>query len=402
MKSLKSLFRWLIIAIATVGIAAAIYFAVQPKPISVDVATVTRGPMTVTVNEDGKTQIKERYIVSTPLSGRLLRIELEPGDEVEQGTTSLAAIAPRNPELLDTRELLQAEMQVKAKEAELVHKGPAAERAKAALDYAETDLKRIRQLIPQGAATEDEEDRAEMEKRVCEEDYRSAIYAQHIAKYELELAKAALTLTQAGEDPHMSEFAIYSPINGRVLRVLQESSTVVTPGMALVEVGDPRDLEVVVDVLSSDGVKIESGAPVFLERWGGERPLRGTVRLVEPSAFTKISALGVEEQRVNVIIDLVDPPEERRTLGDGFRVEARIVIWEESDVIKIPSGALFRDGDQWATFVVGSNNRASLRHVTVGKQNETEAHIVEGLEPDEVVILHPSDKLEDGTQIAAR
>jgi HlyD family secretion protein len=199
----------------------------------------------------------------------------------------------------------------------------------------------------------------------------------------------------------MSDFEIFSPIHGRVLRLLQESATIVNPGTPLIEVGDLTDLEVVVDVLSTDAVKVASGGAVLLERWGGELPLQGKVRLVEPSAFTKVSALGVEEQRVNVIIDLVDALEERESLGDGYRVEARIVVWEAPDVIRIPSGALFREGDRWATFVV-EGDQASLRYVTIGKQNDTEAQVLEGLEVGESVILHPSDKIDGGGKVSIR
>ena len=402
MKMLRSFLRWLIIVLVVGGIVAAIYVSMQPKPIHVDVAEIARGPMVVTVNEDGRTRIKERYVVSAPLTGRLLRVELEPGDLVLQGSTRLVSIAPRDPELLDSRELQRAEMLVKAREAALVQTKPALERAKAAIEYAEIDLKRLKQLVPQRIASPDDLDKAKMKHRVCEEDYRSAVYAQHIAKYELELAKAALTRTQSNDERDFSDFEIFSPIHGRVLRVLQESTTVVNPGTPLIEVGDPSDLEVVVDVLSSDAVKIKSGAAALLERWGGEKPLHGEVRLVEPSAFTKISALGVEEQRVNVIIDLVDPAEAREALGDGFRVEARIVVWEQPEVVKIPSGALFRDGDSWATFVLEGDDRARLRRVDIGQHNDTEAHIVAGLAPGEKVILHPSDKIEDGTRIVIR
>jgi HlyD family secretion protein len=401
MKVIKSIFRWLTLAVIVGLIGAAIYFSMQPKPIAVDVTAIARGPMIVTVNEDGRTRIRERYVVSAPLAGRMLRVEMDPGDIVLQGSTRLAAIRPRNPELLDSRERQQAEMRVKAREAVLVQTKPALARAKAELSYAKLDFDRLEELIPQRIASKDDLDKANMEVRVCEEDYRSAVYSQHIAKYELELARAALDWTQNSEDANFSDFEIFSPIHGRVLRVLQESATVVNPGTPLIEVGDPSDLEVVVDVLSSDAVKISGGTSVFLERWGGDEPLRGEVRLIEPSAFTKISALGVEEQRVNVIIDLVDPVEKRESLGDGFRVEARIVIWEQGDVVKISSGALFRDGDQWATFVL-QDSRARLRHLIIGRHNDLEAQVVDGLSPGEQVILHPSDKIQDAARIAVR
>ena len=396
----KSIVRWFIVALGVAAVTAVIYVALQPKPIPVDVAEVTRGAMMVTVDEDGQTRIKERYVVSAPLSGRLLRVELDPGDQVVQDSTRLAAIAPRDPELLDARELNRAEAQVKANEAALAKANPSVKRAQAALLYAQSDIERMRQLVPKRAVSQDQVDRARRELRVCEEDYRAAVYAERIAKFELELARAALIRTKS-EDDDFSDFEIFSPIHGVVLRVLQESATVVDPGTPLIEVGDPLDLEVIVDVLSSDAVKIDSGDPVLLERWGGEQTLQGKVRRVEPSAFTKISALGVEEQRVYVVIDLVDPVEKRGTLGDGFRVEARIVIWEQDDVMLVPGGALFRIGDDWAAFVL-QDSRAELRRLTLGQANDAAAEVLEGLSPGETVILHPSDKIQDATQVVVR
>ena len=398
---MNRILRWLFFLAVVAGIAAAIFFAVQPKPVPVDLATISRGPMQVTVNEDGKTRIRDRYVVSTPLSGRLLRIEIDPGDPVKLATTRLAVITPRDPGLLDTRELRQAEMRVKAEEAALAQATPAVERAKAALNFAESDLARTRKNVPSRAVTLEEFDRAKMEYRVRQEDYRSAVFAERIARYEWELAKAALIRTRSDDRDNVSDFEIFSPIHGRVLRVFQESSTVVSAGTSLLEVGDPTDLEVVVDVLSSDAVKVSAGAPVLLERWGGDAPLHGKVRLVEPSAFTKISSLGVEEQRVNVIIDIEDASEKRGSLGDGFRVEARIVIWENDDVVKVSHGALFRDMNEWSAFVV-QDNVATLRRLTIGQQNELEAEVLEGLAPDDQVILHPGNKIKEGMEIIPR
>ncbi len=401
MRGFKTLMRWLAITAAAIGITTAAYFALRPRPVAVDLALITRGPMQVTVNEDGRTRIRERYVVSAPLTGRLLRLELDPGDPVVQGQTSLAVITPRDPGLLDSRELRQAEMRVKAQETALQRTTPDLESAKAALTYAETELARMRTLVPTGAATDDALDRAEMAYRVCREEYRGAVMAQQIASYELELVRAALVRTRDDDDGDVSDFEIDSPINGRVLRVLQESSTVVDPGTPLVEVGDPADLEVVVDVLSVDAVRIQPGAVAYLERWGGDRTLIGRVRLVEPSAFTKVSSLGVEEQRVNVVIDISDPLQKRATLGDGFRVEARIVTWEDPSVLRVPVAALFRVADAWTVFVADQHT-ARLRKLSIGHHNDVAAEVLEGLEEGETVILHPSDKIEDGTQIAPR
>jgi HlyD family secretion protein len=401
MKMIRKLLRWCVALVILGGLSGAVYYALQPKPVSVDLAKLSRGSLQVSVQEDGKTRIRERYIVSAPLSGRLLRVELEPGDPIVRASSLLAAITPRAPEMLDARELRQAEMRVKAEQAALAQARPAVESARAALNFAESTLGRIREVGQKGAVTQNELDRAETDYRMRQEDYRSAVFAERISKYELELAKSALIHTSGEDVDNGSDLEIFSPIDGRVLRLLQESATIVTPGTPLLEIGDPTDLEVQVDVLSSDAVKIHPGANAFLERWGGDQPLKGQVRLVEPSAYTKVSALGVEEQRVNVIIDLVDPPETRQTLGDLFRVEARIVVWEGDDILKVPTGALFRNGDQWAVFVVASTV-AQLRQVELGHQNDTEAEAIDGLSPDDTVILHPGDKIQDGTEIVAR
>jgi len=401
MSKLRALMRWFFGAAFVGGVGVAIFLALRPKPISVDLATATRGHMMVTIQEDGKTRIRERYVVSAPLSGRLLRIEMDPGDAVVQGESLLAAITPRAPELLDARELTRAEMRVKAREAALAQAEPAVERARVALEYAESNYGRTSKARKTGAVTEDSLHRAETEFRMSQEDYRSAVFSERIAKYELALAKSALVRTRDSRENDETDLEILSPINGTVLRVPQESTTIVSPGTPLLELGDPTDLEVQVDVLSTDAVRVMPGATVFLERWGGDSSLNGNVRLVEPSAFTKISALGVEEQRVNVIIDLVDPPEVRRTLGDGFRVEARIVVWQSDSILKVPSGALFRDGDQWAVFAV-EGNVAHIRQVDLGQQNDVEAEVLSGLSADDQVILHPSDKIQDQTEIVAR
>ncbi len=395
--------RFPLMLLAVLVLGALLYVAFRPQPVDVDLAAVTRGELRVTVDEDGKTRIRERYIVSSPLAGRLLRIEMKPGDMVLRGDSLLATMQPRDPELLDARELASSEARVKAQEAALQRAQPVLESARVALEFAESELGRAREIARKKGISDQELDRAESNYRLRSEEFRAAKFSERITEFELELARAALLRTnpenEGKENNH--QFEIHSPINGRVLRVLQESATVVTAGAQLLELGDPSDLEIEVDVLSSDAVKIQPGARVLLEQWGGDQPLEGVVRLVEPSAFTKVSALGVEEQRVNIIVDFVDPPDMRETLGDGFRVEARIVIWEAADVLKIPMSALFRIDEQWAVFVV-KGDRARIRRVVIGQQNGLEAQVLTGLEFSEQAVLHPSDKLGDGSKVAAR
>lgn len=401
MKKLKSRILWILIGIV---IIAAIAWAFVPKPVEVDLAEVGRGPLQVTVDHEGKTRIKERYVVSAPLGGWMQRVPWKAGDAVQAGKTLLAVIQPSDPALLDARTIAQAEARVKAAEAVKAQSVPNLDRARAAEKLAKADLQRAQQLIAQGAMAQQQFDAAQERERAAVESVKAAQYAAQIADFELEQAKAALLRVRPDASSQQAEagsFDIYSPISGRVLRVLQESATAVAPGQPLLEVGDPTNLEIVVDVLSSDAVKVRPGAEMLLAHWGGARPLAARVRLVEPAGFLKVSALGVEEQRVNVIGDFVDPPEQWSTLGDAFRVEARIVTWEGQDVLQVPSSALFRSGDGWAVFRV-ADGRARIRQVSIGHSNGLESEVLEGLQSGDQVIVHPGDKVKDGVRVAAR
>jgi HlyD family secretion protein len=435
---MKSVARRVLLIAFAAAVIGAIALGLRPAPVEADLAKVVRGVIRETVDQDGKTRIRERYIVSAPLAGRLLRIGLDPGDPVEAGKTVVASIEPRDPELLDTRAVLQAEANVRAAEAKLKRTTPMLEEAVAAQEYAETELQRLRdaRIRSPGAVTESQVDSALMEYRMRSALVRSARHGEEIARFELDQARAALLRSRpqsdmndtanvsepadeqgesdaasnkpshdarAADDPAATgyHFIIRSPINGRVLRVFQESSGVVTAGTNLLELGDPTDLEVEIDVLSREAVEIKPNAAVLLEHWGGHAALHGRVRLVEPSAFTKISTLGVEEQRVNVIVDLIDPPQQRLELGDGFRVEARIVIAEATDVLKTPTSSLFRVGDEWAVFRV-ENGLARQRMVKLGVQNGLEAEVVEGLEEGDQVVTHPGDNITDGVKVKPR
>ena len=382
-------------------IVAAIVWAFLPKPVAVDLGEVIRSSMQVTVDEDGITRVRERYVVSSPLSGRLRRIELEAGDPVRAGKTLLAVIEPGDPQLLDARTRNEALARVKAAEAAVRRTTAEVERALAAHELAESEWERTRRLFDTGVISRQEFEQAQAAERTAREDLKVAEYALQIARFEEEQARA--TLLQFTGDPggNSEPHEIKAPVDGRVLRLFEESESIVGAGSPLLELGDPADLEIVVDVLSADGVKIEPGARMILEHWGGAEPLEARVRLVEPSAFLKISALGVEEQRVNVIGDLVDPPGRRPSLGDAFRVEARIVVWEGEDVLKVPTSALFREQDQWAVFVE-DNGSARLQIIEVGHQNGMESEVVSGLAEGQRVILHPGDAIEDGIQIVER
>jgi HlyD family secretion protein len=399
---IRFLFRTLMILLLVGGMAGALVWSFWPQPLEVELSTIGRGPLRVTVDDDGRTRIRERYVVSAPLAGRLLRIDLDPGDAVYNATTLLATIEPSAPQILTAREVAQAEARVHASEAALAKAAAAVERARAEWEYAESEMGRLRPLVAARAASPREAEEAEMQYRAREQDLRAASFAQEVAQFEVQMARAALLHAQPGSDPASDRrFPIRSPIDGQVLRVLQKSEAVVQVGTPLLELGDPTDLEIEVDVLSVDAVKIARGSRAILEQWGGDQPLRAVVRRVEPAAFTKISALGVEEQRVNVILDLDEPPDRSRTLGDAYRVEARIVIWEQDDVLQVPTGALFRHRDQWAVFLM-AEGRAVLRTVEIGQRTSLAARVLGGLDEGDRVVLFPSDQVADGSRIAPR
>lgn len=383
-------------------IVGLVVYALWPEAVPADFGRVTRGPLDVVVEEEGKTRIRERYVVSAPLSGRMQRITLKAGDPVYAGQTLLTTIEPGDPALLDARSLAEAEARVKAASATLEQSGPNLEQARVALEFAQSQLKRIRQQIERKVSTQEDLERVEMLVRTRSEELRAAQFAQQIAQFELELARAALPKDGQGNSIASEwKIDIRSPINGRVLRVLHESAGIVSPATELLELGDPADLEIEVDVLSSDAVRIQPGARAQLVHWGRDEPLAARVRLVEPAAFTKISALGVEEQRVNVIIDFAEPDARRQPLGDAYRVEARIVVWHGDSVLKVPGSALFRHEEQWSVFEV-VDGVAHLVRVEIGHRNDVEAEILSGLKENATVILHPSDKITNGTPVEAR
>lgn len=398
----------LVLAAIAALMGLAVLVAFLPRPVNVDVEIVQAGPLEVAVRDDGRTRLRERYVVSTPISGRLRRITLEVGDRVQAGETVVAQLEPTSPTLLDPRELAQAEARVKAAEGRHRRSQTELEKARADLEQAQNDLVRLKELERRNATTATELEQGHLNVRIKTEEVKSAEFMTEITQYELEQMQAALLhVTRQTDDPlssngrHALEFNITSPITGRVLRVMQESAAVLTAGSALLELGDPNDLEVVVDILSTDAVRVQPGQKVVLEHWGGPEPLLGMVRLVEPSGFTKISALGVEEQRVNVVIDFTESLGKRMTLGDGYRVEARIIVWENDRTISVPTGALFRAGEDWAVFVV-EHGRAVLRRVDVGENNGLRAQVLTGLAEGEEVILHPSDQISDGVPVKTR
>lgn len=392
--SLKTLI-WgtLVVALVLVGV-----FATLPKPTEVEFATAALGPLLVTVQEDGKTRIREKYTVSAPVSGRLSRIELDAGDYCNEETL-LAVILPSDPTILDVRERAEANARVQAAEAALQRAESNAAQALINHDLNTTKYNRATALLPSKAISQDDFDIAKSEYLATAQFIKTAKFDAEIARFELEMARAGVNqFSEAQLERSVEPFDIFAPISGRVLRVFEESSTVVAVGEPLIELGDPRNLEIEIDVLSTDAVRIKPGAELLIEHWGGESPLKGNVRVIEPGAFTKISSLGVEEQRVNIIADFNEPPERIASLGDGYRVEAHITVAELDKALLIPNSALFRHQREWHVFAV-VNGKAVLQQVTIGLQNDADTQIVQGLQPGEKVIVYPSDDLSPGSSV---
>lgn len=395
--------------VGLIAAAALVALAAWPRSVEVDVATISRGPLTVTVDEEGETRVRERFVVSAPVAGELLRIELEPGDPVVRARTVLATIRPAAPQLLDARATAATSAEARAAAATLEGARARHEQARATLVRARQQLARVRELFEGQVISRDELEAKVADARVAEEAERTAAAGVTQASADLQAARARLLQTgpplaarSAGvRGASGRDVVVLAPIDGVVLKRQRESQTIVPAGEALLELGDARRLEVIADLLSSDAVKVRAGQPVLIDQWGGGRTLRGRVRRIEPSGFLKVSALGVEEQRVNVLVDFDDAAEAWQALGDAFRVEVRIVVAEAPRTLKAPTGSLFRRGDQWALFVV-EEGRARLRAVTVGQRNAAEAEIVEGIGERDRVVLYPPDTLADGARVAER
>ena len=384
-------------------LAAGIFHAFMPQPVLVDLAVAGRGPLVVTVDDEGETRVKDVFVVSAPVMGRVLRIEAEVGDVVAAGETVVAEIEPVAPGFLDLRSRAEAEAELRAAEAGRVLAAADLKRARAELEFAGIERDRAEKLLRKEWISASAYDAAERTYETREAEVETAQAALEVREHELEHASARLLSpadTQAVQEP-CNCVPIRAPVDGRVLRVFHESAGVVQAAEPLLEIGDPENLEIVVDLLSSDAVKVRAGQSVIVEEWGGGAPLAGRVRRVEPFGFTKVSALGIEEQRVNVIIDFTDPKERWARLGHGYRVEARIVLWHGEDVLKVPQGALFRQDGQWSVYVA-EDGRARLRAVTLGHGNGFEAEIADGLAAGETIVLHPSDRIAPDIGIAER
>ena len=379
------------------GTAVLISFGFVPKPVAVVAGKVERRALEVTVDESGKTRIKSRYVVSAPVIGNLARIDLEPGDEVVEDAV-LAQISPVAPGLLDQRTRSESVARAAMSEANLERARVSVKRAEAALGYARDEAVRLRTLHASQGTSKQALDQSEFQLRAAEEDYAAAQYGERVAENELNMARAAIASMSGNSKNASGALTLNAPISGRVLRVYQESEAVVQPGMPLIEIGDPSKLEVVVDVLSTEAVKIEPGTVARIERWGGDAPIEARVRRKEPSAFTTRSALGVEEQRVPVVLDLVGPPESWIALSDGYRVEARIRTALISDALVVPASATFRDGNTWAVYKI-LGGKAEKSALELGARTPDWVQVKQGLSEQAAVILYPSDQVTEGVDV---
>jgi HlyD family secretion protein len=398
-RSLYRNVRHALLGLALAGALVAAVLALRPRPVPVDVAKVVRGPLVVAIEETGVTRVKDRYLVSAPVTGRVSRLSLEAGDAVREGD-SLSEIAPALSPLLDERTRAEAEARLGAAQSALGQARAHVTRAQSARELADQELARARTLSASGSLPRQALEQAEFAARMRADELVSAEFASKVAAEEVRIARVALgrDTPSPTRDRHVD---VLAPVSGSVLRVHQKSAGVVQAGTPLVEVGDPHALEVVVDLLTTDAVHVKPGTPVVIKGWGGDVPLAGEVRRVEPSAFTRPSALGVDEQRVNVVVALTESAERFRTLGDGYRVEARLVLWRGENVLSVPQGAVFRQGDGWAVFRL-VDGRAKLTPVRIGHRGDTEVEIASGLPEGAEVAVHPGDRVKDGVRAEVR
>lgn len=393
-KTKRTAIRWIkrvLLIAGALAILFAIVRALLPDAVQVDTVVATRGPLEVEVREDGHTRVRDRYVISATLTGELERVVVKAGSWVEAGTV-VAQIKPPHAALLDDRTRSETQARLAAARAREQQAVAAVARAKEAYAYAVSEAKRARALHTGGAISGAERERTDMAEKLASEDLAAS-------KHQHDAVAAEIVALRAVLEPRMAvpeAYDVKAPTRGRVLRVLRESAGPVSAGTPLLELGDPTSQEIVVDVLSRDAERITEGMPVYIETAARE-PTRGSVTLVEPAAFTRISALGVEEQRVNVVVCFDGTP----AIGDGFRVEARIIVWQDDDVLRVPVSSLFRDHGRWTVYVV-ADGRARLRTVEVGHRGRVDVEITRGLTPGEQVILHPSDQLHDGARIVTR
>ena len=381
--------------------AAILLYGFWPKPVFVEVGRVDRGDITVTIDEEGRTRVIDRFVISAPVSGYVRRINFKVGDMLEKGVV-VVEMEPLRARVLDARSRAEAQAKMSAAEAVLFSAQAKAKAADAEAVLARRNFERIAALYKKKLVSRQQYDTAQADYRRAQANKRSAAFAVKVAQYKLKAARVTLRHSDAGDEGKAKETVkIRAPVKGSILKLHVKSEGVVKEGQPLVEVGDLDALEVVVDVLSSDAVRITPGTKVLFDRWGGDSELSGVVRTVEPVGFTKVSALGVEEQRVKVIVDITSARKFWRRLGDGYRVEAQFVLWRGYGVLRVPSTAVFRRQGRWAVFKV-ENKRAMLQFVELGRRGGFYVQVRRGLQENDLILTHPDDQVSDGVRVKWR
>jgi HlyD family secretion protein len=389
----KMLKRFLLFAVV-LAITGLVIIALMPSPVIVETTRARRGHLQVTIDEEGEARAHDRYIISAPVSGKLQRVDLHDGDPVNRGQV-LAVIEPVP---IDPKEFEEVTARVRAAEATKREAEARVESAREDYEQARRERQRAEGLARDGLVSTQMFEQAKSAEVTAAKALEAARQRVIAAASEVQMAKAGLIAVQSGKVGAGKLVKVTAPVRGRVMRVVEKSERVVTPGMPILILGDPKRIEIVVDVLSTDAVKIKTGSSILLEGWGDEMPIRAKVRVVEPTAFTKVSALGVEEQRVNVVADFIDSP---GALGDGYRVEVRIIIWEGDEVLIVPTSALFRRESAWSVFAV-EGGKTVRRDVKVGHRNAYDVEILDGISAGEEIVLHPTNQLAEGTQVEKR
>ena len=395
-------FRYVLWSGAAIAVAGALVFVFRPQPIAIDFSEIREDRIQITVSDEGHAEVREVYRISAPVTGRLLRVQGEVGDPVVAGKTEIARIEPAAPVFLDVRTETEARAAIEAARASNSLAAAEWERAQAELQFAATELERSRDLFARGTIAKQKLDDAERAHRVAGADLLTAQARLDQRMHELKVAQAKLVspVSIANDSNSVCEcLVLRAPVDGEILRVLEESETTIAVGAGIMEIGDPRNLQIVVDLLSEDAVRVTPGLRAIIDGWGGP-PLQAIVRRVEPYGYTKVSALGIDEQRVDVLLDLIDPPEVWTRLGHGYRIDVTIIL-EENNALAIPIGAIYRVGEEWATFVI-EDERAYQRLIELGSRNIEKAQVISGLESGDLVVLHPSDQISDGTRIRPR
>lgn len=392
--------RALLVTAIGLLVIAALAWSFWPRPVTVELATVSRGPLQIDVSDEGRTRVRETYQISAPVSGKLLRVEVHPGDMVDGGKTKVAELLPIAPSFLDVRTRTQAESAIKSAQAARTLAAAEVNRMTAELAFATSDLKRAMALAPSEFISKANLERAQLAYNSAVAQLATAQAALHVKESDLTAARALLIDPTVAPQSQVG-IPIIAPVSGRVLRVPHESETVLAVGASILEVGDPRQLEIVADLISEDAVKVREGDAATITDWGGTGSLNARVRRIEPAGFTKVSALGVEEQRVNVLLDFAEPPSRWAQIADGFRVIVHITIWRSAKVLRVPVASMFRQGSDWAVFTM-RDGRARLTHVAIGHSNDEFAEVLSGVSEGDRVVLHPSDRIADSTRIVGR